>query len=84
MTEGQNQMGFVYWDQGPSNVAGGNQLWAGHAGQSNYGFCDGHAKSMKPTATNSPLNLWTSMAADGPCAQSMGQCLPAVETKWSS
>ncbi len=83
LTEGQHGMPFVYWDQGASYVAQTDQLWAGHSGQSNYGFCDGHAKSLKPTATNNPLNLWTSMAADGPCTQSMGACLVAVEAKWS-
>jgi prepilin-type N-terminal cleavage/methylation domain-containing protein/prepilin-type processing-associated H-X9-DG protein len=82
MTEGENSMPFVYWDQGANNVANGNQLWAGHSGQSNYGFCDGHAKSLKPTATNNPMNLWSSDNG-GPCTQSMGACLVAVEAKWS-
>jgi prepilin-type N-terminal cleavage/methylation domain-containing protein/prepilin-type processing-associated H-X9-DG protein len=71
----------IYWDGG--RVALDDELWAGHSGQSNYGFCDGHAKSMKPTATNNPLNLWTSMGNDGPCAQNLGAHLQAVETKWS-
>jgi len=39
---------------------------------------------MKPTATNWPLNLWTSMGNDGPCTtQNLGPCLQAVEAKWS-
>ena len=24
----------------------------------NFLFCDGHVKSMKPTATGTPLNMW--------------------------
>ena len=44
------------WDQG----------FAGHLGQVNFIFCDGHVKSMKPTATVStdgPVNMWG--ATDG-------------------
>ncbi len=30
-----------------------------HLGMTNFLFCDGHVKSMKPTATGTPTNLWT-------------------------
>ena len=29
-----------------------------HLGMSNYLFCDGHVKALKPTATGTPLNMW--------------------------
>jgi prepilin-type N-terminal cleavage/methylation domain-containing protein/prepilin-type processing-associated H-X9-DG protein len=41
------------------------QIVANHNRQSNYGFCDGHAKSMMPTATNLTQNMWT-IQDDGP------------------
>lgn len=31
----------------------------GHLGMTNFLFCDGHVKSLKPTATGTPVNLWT-------------------------
>lgn len=45
---------------------------------SNYGFVDGHAKALKPTATNWPKNMW-SCNDDGPCNQNVAACLQAVE-----
>jgi prepilin-type N-terminal cleavage/methylation domain-containing protein/prepilin-type processing-associated H-X9-DG protein len=30
----------------------------GHTGMTNFIFCDGHVKSMKPSATANPTNLW--------------------------
>lgn len=39
------------WDQG----------FAGHMGQANYLFADGHVKSMKPSQTAAPLNMWGGM-----------------------
>lgn len=43
-----------------------NNLFAGHVGTSNYLFCDGHVKSLRPTATTNAsgsgsgtINLWT-------------------------
>lgn len=29
-----------------------------HSGFTNYLFCDGHVKTMKPTATGTPINMW--------------------------
>ena len=46
--------------------AGNSPLFAGHTGQSNYAFADGHVKSLKPFATispsdggSAPTNYWT-------------------------
>ncbi len=52
-----------YWDNAyPSTKP---QLEARHSRQTNYGFCDGHAKSLMPTATNLTRNMW-SIQDDGP------------------
>jgi prepilin-type N-terminal cleavage/methylation domain-containing protein/prepilin-type processing-associated H-X9-DG protein len=37
----------------------GQNLWSGHLSTSNYLFCDGHVKSLKPTATDLTKNMWT-------------------------
>jgi prepilin-type processing-associated H-X9-DG protein len=41
-----------------------------HNGRSNYLFCDGHVKALKPTQTITPVNRWTyacdSVTADDP------------------
>jgi prepilin-type N-terminal cleavage/methylation domain-containing protein/prepilin-type processing-associated H-X9-DG protein len=55
-----------YWD---NPYTSGIQILAPHNGTSNYGFCDGHAKALKPTATNNVKNMWT-VADDGPCVSS--------------
>ena len=46
-----------YWDN-PFPVTY-PQLVSNHSRQTNYGFLDGHAKSMMPTATNTGQNMWT-------------------------
>ncbi len=38
----------------------------GHLQTSNFLFCDGHVKAMKPIATITPNNLWTTEERDGP------------------
>lgn len=55
---------FIYWDNLPL-FADGTNLAAVHLGMSNYSFIDGHAKSLKPTATATPTNMWT-IENDGP------------------
>ncbi|MBC8139521.1 MAG: DUF1559 domain-containing protein [Fibrella sp.] len=35
-----------------------NTVASGHLGTVNFVFADGHVKSMKPTATGSPVNMW--------------------------
>ena len=37
----------------------GLNMFTGHLGQCNFLFADGHVKSLKPTATGTPVNLWT-------------------------
>jgi prepilin-type N-terminal cleavage/methylation domain-containing protein/prepilin-type processing-associated H-X9-DG protein len=34
-------------------------MFKGHLGNSNYLFCDGHVKAMKPMATINPRNMWS-------------------------
>jgi prepilin-type N-terminal cleavage/methylation domain-containing protein/prepilin-type processing-associated H-X9-DG protein len=34
-------------------------VFKGHLGQSNFLFCDGHAKAMKPISTATPKNMWS-------------------------
>jgi prepilin-type N-terminal cleavage/methylation domain-containing protein/prepilin-type processing-associated H-X9-DG protein len=41
-----------------------NGFAAVHNGGTNYSFCDGHVKWLKPEATWSPKNLWTRYDAD--------------------
>jgi prepilin-type N-terminal cleavage/methylation domain-containing protein/prepilin-type processing-associated H-X9-DG protein len=52
-----------------TNAEWGDPAWAfkGHLGTSNFLFCDGHVKSMKPLATATPKNLWSG-EDDGPVA----------------
>lgn len=40
----------------PANT---NDLMRGHLGMTNVLFADGHVKSMRPTATGRPYNMWT-------------------------
>ena len=39
--------------------------FAGHNGMSNYLFCDGHAKAMKPINTATPFNMWGALGNSG-------------------
>ncbi len=36
----------------------GDLKFQNHLGMTNFLFADGHAKSLKPTATGTPLNMW--------------------------
>ncbi|RYX83370.1 DUF1559 domain-containing protein [bacterium] len=47
----------MYVDGSPTDFA--NNMFAGHLGQCNFLFADGHVKSMKPLATGTPVNMWT-------------------------
>ena len=46
---------WLDWDAGTQYPSWG---FAGHNGMSNYLFCDGHVKTMKPTATMQTFNHW--------------------------
>ncbi len=51
---------YVKWADGNATNATANGLYfKGHLGNSNFLFCDGHVKAMRPTATGSPVNMWT-------------------------
>ena len=53
--------GIMYSDHsnGGGNIA--NDVFAGHLDTMNCLFLDGHVKSMKPTATGTPVNMWGTM-----------------------
>jgi prepilin-type N-terminal cleavage/methylation domain-containing protein/prepilin-type processing-associated H-X9-DG protein len=59
---------YAYWDWGNTN---GFETYgfAGHLSTANWLFFDGHVKSMRPTATLTPLNMFGqfngNVAADG-------------------
>jgi prepilin-type processing-associated H-X9-DG protein len=36
-------------------------VWSAHLGTANFLFADGHVKTLKPTATVTPKNMWTRM-----------------------
>ncbi len=53
------------WQTDITNIAS-NGVYAGHTSLSNYLFCDGHVKSLRPTATtdasgggSASVNMWT-------------------------
>ncbi|RYG70643.1 DUF1559 domain-containing protein [bacterium] len=45
------------WPEANLDVMG--DLFKGHLGTANFLFCDGHVKAMKPSATGTPVNMWT-------------------------
>ena len=77
MSETFQEYGYAYWDWtgDPTNGFGngigpGGRGFAPHTGRWNCLFCDGHVKSLLPTDTATPINMWgsfqTNTAADGP------------------
>lgn len=64
----------VYWDQ--SSGLETSRYVSPHSKQANYGFCDGHAKAMTPSATIAAQNMWT-ITDDGPPAPT-SSCYLAV------
>lgn len=70
-----------------------HNLFAGHNAISNYLFCDGHVKALKPMATiapcgTAPVNYWTvdnaafpGSCSDGDGASALGQALYALKTQ---
>jgi len=53
---GPNRYAIQYSMQG--NMDNGQFVFQNHLGMTNFLFVDGHVKSLKPTATGMPLNLW--------------------------
>ncbi len=68
-----NYSPFVFADQ----VVTQHSEFRGHNGRVNFLFADGHVKSLKPTATASPVNMWT---IDG--AGASDPTLTALMAKW--
>jgi prepilin-type N-terminal cleavage/methylation domain-containing protein/prepilin-type processing-associated H-X9-DG protein len=62
-TWGEYGMGYPDWAWGGNGFGDGSsfRLYAGHTGMTNYLFCDGHAKALKPVATAVPYNMWGDM-----------------------
>ena len=54
------QAGFygMPYSQGKFVLGSNIRMFAGHLSTANYLFADGHVKSLKPTLTMSPLNMW--------------------------
>lgn len=63
---GYPSMGPMYQAISGTDVRG---LYAGHLGMSNYLFCDGHVKALKPIATAVPYDLWDVNKQDVSCQQ---------------
>ena len=80
LSESLGEYGYAYWDwDNPNNndFGAGPGTYRGfptHSGRWNCLFCDGHVKTLLPTATATPINMWgsfkESVPADGPgCAK---------------
>ena len=77
MTESNFELGMAYYDWSNDatngfgdNTFGNSRGRVQHSGRWNCLFIDGHVKTLLPTATASPINMWGNMksnvAADGP------------------
>ena len=67
-----NDYGAPWWTNTEWQDAGAKGYFHGHLGQGNYLFADGHVKSLKPTATMTPFNMWGNInggidGGDGKC-----------------
>jgi len=70
-----------------------HDLFAGHNGISNYLFCDGHVKALKPLGTifpcgTAPVNYWTvdnsvfaGSCGDGDGSSALGEALYVLKTE---
>ena len=72
---------------GPATPATGDTVqhyaFKGHLNTVNWLFCDGHVKALKPTATGTPVNMWT-MEDDQAGPTSLMDRLAAWTTKANS
>jgi prepilin-type N-terminal cleavage/methylation domain-containing protein/prepilin-type processing-associated H-X9-DG protein len=57
-----NDYGSPWWGSGNWDVG-----FAGHLSTANYLFADGHVKSLRPTATGTPFNMWGNMDGSSVC-----------------
>ncbi len=57
-----------------------DNLWSGHLGTMNCLFADGHVKSMRPTRTGTPVNMWGRMSDNSSaCSNSFNDLLNCTE-----
>ena len=70
---GEYGLAFYDWTGDPTNGFGDGSSYRGfvnHGGRWNCLFIDGHVKTLLPSATATPLNMWgnfqTNVLADGP------------------
>ena len=57
--ESRQTSGRPWWEQGSfSDMTGATSTFINHLGTTNFLFADGHVKSLKPTATGTPYNMW--------------------------
>jgi prepilin-type processing-associated H-X9-DG protein len=59
-----------------------NAFFAGHFDMFNVLFADGHVKSMKPTATATPINMWAVNEQNGPGPAALQTCMQRIETAY--
>ena len=50
---------YINFDDGNADQPTAAIWFSGHLNTSNFLFCDGHVKSLKPAATGTPVNMWT-------------------------
>ena len=69
--------------QDPTVYNNADDLWMqNHLTTTNFLFCDGHVKALKPTATGTPLNLWNIKNAStyfGPTSSTPGPAGTALQ-----
>jgi len=63
----------------PDNWDDTGEVPINHSSRSNYLFCDGHVKTMIPTSTGSPINMWNVNNTTNPGDTSPGPA-PATGT----
>jgi len=56
----------IYYAAGTNATDFRDVQFGGHTGMENYLFADGHVKGMKPTATESSINMWGYNPKDSP------------------
>ncbi|RYG75500.1 DUF1559 domain-containing protein [bacterium] len=71
---------FLGFDFSVSDYALDFVSFSGHMQTVNFLFCDGHVKALKPMATVTPLNMWTT-EEDGPAPTSLMDYMRAWTAK---
>jgi prepilin-type N-terminal cleavage/methylation domain-containing protein/prepilin-type processing-associated H-X9-DG protein len=71
------------WPEAPTHATAtdfANGMFPGHLGTVNFLFVDGHAKALKPSATGTPINMWT-IEDDGAAPATLTLLLDAWQAK---